>query len=341
MSSPSAPPEEEGDNIIRSPDLPFVSAIVGGLFPGRAIVVSGMVLPPFASDAKRFNIDLCCGLLIDGDHMDNKALHINPRFDSGGGWFSSAPDRMFVLNTYVSGSWGAEERFPNPFEEGKPFQIRILVCENYFKISANGKHVCDYPHRVRVDQIKTMTIKGNVRVDYVEFQPPIKRGPDGKPMLAEPVERKEQITKIDRPTIPFKTPVPPGGFVSPQRVKFTVTPFLSAERFSINLMCKDEWLFHFRVDMPNTNTKLKAAIIRNSTKNHGVWQTEERNFGKFPFSKGITHDVLFTAYGKSVAVDVDGMPFVKFTYRDGDDPSNIDAITVEGHILLHRFEHVA
>ncbi|VDM81256.1 unnamed protein product [Strongylus vulgaris] len=103
-------------------ELPFVSAIVGGLFPGRAIVVSGMVLQSFASDTKRFvdsrrptslprlytsfhfksqqsigvlnyfsepfrfYIDLCCGLLIQGDHMDNKALHFNPRFDSGGGW---------------------------------------------------------------------------------------------------------------------------------------------------------------------------------------------------------------------------------------------------------------
>ncbi|KAK6753476.1 hypothetical protein RB195_012830 [Necator americanus] len=72
--------------IRRNPELPFVSAIVGGLFPGRAIVVSGMVLQSFASDMKRFYIDLCCGLLIQGDHMDNKALHFNPRFDTGGGW---------------------------------------------------------------------------------------------------------------------------------------------------------------------------------------------------------------------------------------------------------------
>lgn len=35
----------------------------------------------------RFYIDLCCGLLIQGDHMDNKALHFNPRFDSGGSWW--------------------------------------------------------------------------------------------------------------------------------------------------------------------------------------------------------------------------------------------------------------
>ncbi|RCN34423.1 galactoside-binding lectin [Ancylostoma caninum] len=154
-------------------ELPFVSAIVGGLFPGRAIVVSGMVLQSFASDTKRFYIDLCCGLLIQGDHMDNKALHFNPRFDTGGDWFSGQPDKQLVINSYISNRWGAEERFPNPFEIGKPFQIRILVLENYFKIAVNGKHICDYPHRVPVEEIKTIYVGGNIRVDFIEFQPPV------------------------------------------------------------------------------------------------------------------------------------------------------------------------
>ncbi|CAI2354308.1 unnamed protein product [Caenorhabditis sp. 36 PRJEB53466] len=342
MSEPSAPPDDGGDSIIRSPDLPFVSSIVGGLFAGRAVVVSGMVLPGFASDRKKFDIDLCCGLLIDGDHMDNKALHFNPRFDAKAGWFSGPSDDKLVINTFVAGRWGTEERFDNPFKEGEPFQIRILVLDKYFKISACGKHVCDFPHRVSVDQIRTISIKGNIRVDYVEFQPPIGYGADGKPTVVAPTPRQDVITKIDKPIIPFNLPLPAGGFVSPQSARFTITPFLSAERFTINLMSKNDYLFHFRVDMPNAAQKIKPAVIRNSSKNGSTdlkWLTEERTFGTFPFSKGITHDVLFTAYGKSVTVDVDGAPFVKFVYRDGDDPIDVDAITVHGDVLLHRFEH--
>ncbi|ULT87969.1 hypothetical protein L5515_007119 [Caenorhabditis briggsae] len=338
MSVPSAPPDE-GESIIRSPDLPFVSSIVGGLFAGRAVVVSGMVLPGFASDRKKFDIDLCCGLLIDGDHMDNKALHFNPRFEAKAGWFSGPADDKLVINSFVSGQWGAEERFDNPFKEGEPFQIRLLVLEKYFKISAGGKHVCDYPHRVPVETIRTISIKGNIRVDYVEFQPPIGIGADGKPTIVAPMPKQELITQIDKPSIPFILPLLPGGFVSPQSARFTITPFLSAERFTINLMCKEEFLFHFRVDMPNPSLKIKPGIIRNSSKNGVKWQTEERTFATFPFSKGITHDVVFTAYGKSVTVDVDGAPFVKFVYRDGDDPANIDAITVRGDVLVHRFVH--
>ncbi|VDL73421.1 unnamed protein product [Nippostrongylus brasiliensis] len=245
------------NNIVQ--DLPFVSAIVGGLFPGRAIVISGLVLPS-ANDAKRFHIDLCCGLLIQGDHMDNKALHINPRFDSGGGWFSGQPDRQLVINSYISSKWGAEERFPNPFEPGKPFQIRILVLQNYFKIAVNGKHVCDYPHRVPISDVKTIYVGGNIRVDFIEFQPAV------------------------------------------------------GSKFS------------------------QDAVVRNSTKG-SKWQKEERDITTFPFSRGITCDIQFVAYGSTVAVDVDGTPFIKFKYRDGDDPSRIDRATVDGDCVLQRVVH--
>ncbi|KHJ82309.1 galactoside-binding lectin [Oesophagostomum dentatum] len=87
--------------------------------------------------------------------------------------FSGQPDKQLVINSYISNRWGTEERFPNPFEVGKPFQIRILVLENYFKIAVNGKHLCDYPHRVPVEDVKTIYIGGNIRVDFVEFQPPV------------------------------------------------------------------------------------------------------------------------------------------------------------------------
>ncbi|CTQ86766.1 Galectin domain-containing protein [Caenorhabditis elegans] len=32
--------------------------------------------------------------------------------------------------------------------------------------------MCDFPHRVPVESIRTISINGNIRVDYVEFHPP-------------------------------------------------------------------------------------------------------------------------------------------------------------------------
>ncbi|VDM69033.1 unnamed protein product, partial [Strongylus vulgaris] len=147
--------------------------------------------------------------------------------------------------------------------------------------------------------------------------------------------------KRDTNTIPFSWELPKelNGFISPQSVRFTLTPFMSAKRFACNLRSGEEWLFHFRVDFRNSNEKhSKDAVIRNSTRK-GKWLDEERTISHFPFSKGLTCDILFTAYGSTVAVDVDGVHFVKFKYRVGDDPSLIDKITVQGDCILQRFVH--
>ncbi|KHJ78126.1 galactoside-binding lectin [Oesophagostomum dentatum] len=104
--------------------------------------------------------------------------------------------------------------------------------------------------------------------------------------------------------IPFSWDIPKefNGFVSPQTMRFTLTPFMSAKRFNCNLRAGDEYLFHFRVDFRNANEKYsKDAVIRNSTKKM-KWLNEERDISSFPFSKGITCDILFHAYGSTVTV---------------------------------------
>ncbi|VDP20528.1 unnamed protein product [Heligmosomoides polygyrus] len=143
--------------------------------------------------------------------------------------------------------------------------------------------------------------------------------------------------------MPFTWTLPPElhGFASPQKVRFTLTPFVSAKRFNCNLLAGEEHLFHFRVDFkdPN-NSAIKEAVVRNSTRS-SKWLAEERQITSFPFSKGITCDIQFIAYESTVAVDVDGTPFVKFRYRDGDDPHTIDRVTVDGDCVLQRFAHTA
>ncbi|KAI1720846.1 galactoside-binding lectin domain-containing protein [Ditylenchus destructor] len=66
-------------------NLPYVCDIPGGVFPGKAILIKGSVVDN--PKQNRFAVDLCCGQLVQGDHQDNKALHLNPRFESGGKWF--------------------------------------------------------------------------------------------------------------------------------------------------------------------------------------------------------------------------------------------------------------
>ena len=59
------------------------------------------------------------------DAAGNIMLHVNPRWDK----------RAFVLNSYISGSWGKEER-PGEFDfsVGVPMSIRVEAHSSFFKI---------------------------------------------------------------------------------------------------------------------------------------------------------------------------------------------------------------
>ncbi|KAI4048460.1 galectin 9, partial [Homo sapiens] len=66
--------------------MPFITTILGGLYPSKSILLSGTVLP----SAQRFHINLC-----SGNHI---AFHLNPRFD----------ENAVVRNTQIDNSWGSE-----------------------------------------------------------------------------------------------------------------------------------------------------------------------------------------------------------------------------------------
>ncbi|VDN20470.1 unnamed protein product [Gongylonema pulchrum] len=183
--------------------LPYVESIPGGLYPGRAIVLKGAVV--HEPHQKRFAVELCCGLLVQGDHQDDKALHFNPRFDVNNSWFGGQADRQIVLNSMTGNRWGIEERYANVFKEGYPFSMRILALAEYYKkahifssaalffnlrspfvlnvkaqfqIAVDGRHLCDYLHRIPVSEVKTLYIRGNVRIDTIEYQ-----GDEGSPVV--------------------------------------------------------------------------------------------------------------------------------------------------------------
>ncbi|CAJ0582871.1 unnamed protein product, partial [Mesorhabditis spiculigera] len=320
-------------NIIRNPDTPFTAMIPGGMVPLRSITVKGTVLD---NDIKRFNIDLCCGLLINGDHMDNKALHLNPRFIKAGVWpFGGNADQEIVINSLINNQWGVEERYSNVFGLNEHFTLRIQAFEEYFKIAVNGAHLCDYAFRVPLSQIKAIHADGCIRIDSIQFQPAIV---DGIPHEAASPAGLQEVAKFERPPIPFQHKL--NGFAPSQTVHVTLTPFLSGERFTINFHKDEEWVFHFRVDLPNNATKEKGSVVRNATSSC-KWGAEERNISSFPFHKGVTCDIHFTVFQRSMAVDVNGAPFISFAFRHQRQPTDINLLTVKGDAVIHRIVHKA
>lgn len=83
------------------------------------------------------------------------ALHFNPRL----------PQNYVVRNTKLNGVWGDEERcsaLPFSLHRDSVFLIQILVTQNDYSISVNGRHFAHYKHRVPVHLVKGLEVHGQV-----------------------------------------------------------------------------------------------------------------------------------------------------------------------------------
>lgn len=228
-----------------------MEAIHGGVYPGKAIMIRGIP----THDGDRFCIDLCCGLLVRGDHQDNKALHINPRFIKKKGLFGSS-DEDIVMNSLINNKWGAEERYRNFLQQNAPFNIRILILEKYFKIAVNGKHLADFVHRLPYDKITTLFIGGAVKVDVIEFEgtngndttrtteelPPTTDG-NGSPSVD---------VIIRKPTVPFVHSFRSKSLMPGKKLSLTATPTMRATQFVLNIQRNSDYFLHIRIDFPDT-----------------------------------------------------------------------------------------
>ncbi|KAG7511194.1 galectin-8-like [Solea senegalensis] len=132
--------------------LPYKGSILKGLSPGQHITIKGQV----SVYPHSFTINLC------NSRTENIALHLNPRMKSG----------VFTRNSYLSESWGQEEReLPFfPFSSGEYFEILILCQPHQFKLAVNGAHLFEFRHRVQdLSSINQLEVMGDVELSDVKL----------------------------------------------------------------------------------------------------------------------------------------------------------------------------
>ncbi|XP_038551152.1 galectin-8-like isoform X1 [Micropterus salmoides] len=139
--------------------LPYKGSILKGLMPGQHITIKGQV----SMYPHSFTVNL------RNSRTENIALHLNPRMKSG----------MFTRNSYLSESWGQEEReLPFfPFSSGEYFewgffccQILILCQPHQFKLAVNGSHLFEFRHRVQdLSSIDQLEIMGDLELTDVKL----------------------------------------------------------------------------------------------------------------------------------------------------------------------------
>ncbi|KAM6973137.1 LOW QUALITY PROTEIN: galectin-8 [Aplochiton taeniatus] len=132
-------------------NLPYKGRLLTGLNPGQHITIKGQV----SMYPHSFTVNL------RNSRTENIALHLNPRLKSG----------TFIRNSYLSESWGREEReLPFfPFSPGEYFEILILCQSHQFKLAVNGSHLLEFRHRVQdLRTIDTLEIMGDVELTDIK-----------------------------------------------------------------------------------------------------------------------------------------------------------------------------
>lgn len=132
--------------LMKKLERPYVEKIPDGLHMGDWIIVKGT---PKKSRG-RFEVNLKC----DDDDAGDIALHFNPRFEQ----------RVVVRNSRVGGAWQTEEREQTdnlfPFEKRDAFEMAINVKEDKFAIFVNAERFTEFNHRMPVESITHISLKG-------------------------------------------------------------------------------------------------------------------------------------------------------------------------------------
>ncbi|XP_074875975.1 galectin-4 [Buteo buteo] len=300
-----------------NPPLPYVTSVMGGLWPGMAVYVQGVVSP----GADRFHVNLASGA---GEGAD-LALHLNPRFGTEG---------QAVLNSRHGGEWGPEQCHDlQPFTPGTPFEIVITVTPHAYRILVNGSHFDEFPHRLPAEQVTAVTVDGDLELHAVTvlggggpYLPTMLDMPQTIPYHHSNLPVMMQPPTL-HPPVPFVATIP-GGLIPKKTivVKGYIPP--DAERFHINLRAGPggDVLLHL-------NPRLDEGVVVRNSLLGGVWGSEEQDLPHNPFQRGRYFDVSIRCGNHRFKVFAEGQPLCNFSHRLPPGP-HVDTLEVDGDVVL-------
>ncbi|GJQ82706.1 putative galectin [Trypoxylus dichotomus] len=167
---------------IINPPTPFVCPFPAPFFPGQMVRIRGNANP----NGDRFDINFQTReTTYDTDDI---AFHISVRLLQG----------YIARNSFRDGDWEEEEDYGDlPIQPGQHFELLVLCEPTQFKVAINGRHYCDFKHRLAYAKISHFGVEGDVQLNLVAFeggpsapnyQQPAYGAPSAPPPYAEAVQ---------------------------------------------------------------------------------------------------------------------------------------------------------
>lgn len=269
--------------------VPYTSKLGSPLVAGQTINLHGNV----NADAKRAEVNLLSG----GPEIGGAGqafLHVSLRFDEG----------KLVLNSFLDGAWGKEDRHSLYLKPGNPYDLRIRVNNDDFELRLNGEVVGTYKHRGPFANIEYFQVKGDVTLTGVHW--------GGKFY-----------------TLPWESGFTDGSLKAGQKIHLYVIP--KGDRFNVDLIARNgDILFHFNPRFDQNK------VVRNACKG-GAWGNEERE-GPFPFKKDCGFDLTIVNEPYSIQIFYNNEQLGTYSHRTQNPAEDYIGIRIGGDAEITGIE---
>ncbi|XP_052283844.1 galectin-9-like [Dreissena polymorpha] len=283
--------------VIKNPTTPYVGLIPVGMTEGATIHVRGT----YESHHSGFLISLQCGG--STDPRSDCALAFNPRFN----------EHQVVRNSLQSGSWGVEERHGSfPFQ-GENVDVSIVVHAGYYSVMVNGRHFCDYNHRIPLPRVSHISVEQGIRIREIVFETSTGYPHPAPGYPGIPTGSSGPVGSILHPPVPFVHNL---GSVYPGRMIFiSGIPHPYPSRFTVNFESKPngpDIAFHcdFRFNFGENHN----VIVRN-TQTNNKWGPEERPVSNFPLLPNVFFEMIFLVEQHCFKVAVNNVHLLEYKHR--------------------------
>ncbi|XP_052767583.1 galectin-4-like isoform X1 [Mya arenaria] len=338
-------------NVVRNPATPYVAPIPGGVHDGTVIHVKGIA----ERHHNGFLIALQCSCSIDP--RSESPFVFNPRFT----------DNQVIRNSLRGGSWGAEERHGGfPFNQGSSFDVAIHIKQQHYSVHVDGRHFCDYSHRMPKERVTHLTCEQGIRIKEIRFeggypQPghhghhpphhghhPPQHGSGnigaafGK-FVGGVLNEMAHAGQNNTPSFPGSGPIynPPvpfvhhlGGLYPNKMIVISGIPHPGASRFTVYIQQGSHHEPHeiaMCVDARFWFNNESNSVVRNHKQ--GGWGSEERTIPFFPFAQNAPFEMIILVEHHQFKVAVNNQHLMEFRHRI-QPLGRFDTLRIDGDLRL-------